>query len=181
MAIHENATVRVIDGSKKFETGKVAHVYDALGIAIVQFENGDLGKVALASLVEIEPQENREIKSEIPEGAKKISRADFDAAVDEATVSVIGGNYRNPEAGLVGALVGSIVGRDAGDKIFKDQDVVVITEEDLVVALWDACNPKCVSASVDNRHSIVDCLDVSVAAILSLRKIGRILFGAENG
>lgn len=179
MAIRENATVNVIGGPYKDGTGKVIRIYESVGIALVQMDNGDLGKVYLAELVEIRPQE-AEPKTEIPEGAKKISRASFDEAIKEATFSVADVG-RNPMVGLMGAMTGVVVGQDVGDKIFKGQDVVVMTEEDFVVALWDGCNPKNVSASVGNLHSVTKCLDVSVAAILSLRKIARILFGADNG
>lgn len=180
MAICENTHVAVIGGPYKDGTGKVVRVYGNVGIALVQMENGDLGKVYLSELVEIRPQET-EPKTEIPAGAKKISRASFDEAIKEVTFSVMDGNYRNPKSGLMGAMTGALVGQDVGDRIFKGQDVVVMTEEDFVVALWDGCNPKYVSASVGNAQPVVKCLDISVAAILSLRKIGRILFGEERG
>mgnify|MGYP003298742051 CR=1 FL=1 len=180
MAIRENSTVEVISGVYKGNTGKVVRIYGNVGVAVVQFNDGSLGKVYTFEVTEILPKET-EPKTEIPEGAKKISRADFDAAIVEATHSVMTGNYRNPTAGIVGAVTGEVVGLDVADRIFKGEDVVVMTEEDLVVALWDGCNPKNVSASVGNLHPVVKCLDVSVAAILSLRKIGRILFGGENG
>lgn len=179
MAIRENATVKVISGPYKDDTGKVVRVYNNAGIALVQLESGNLGKVYLSELTEIRPQAIE--PKDILEGAKKISRTSFDEAVKEATFSVMDGNYRNPMFGLMGTMIGALVGQDVGDKIFKGQDVVVMTEEDFVVALWDGCNPKHVSEMTDNRQSIVESLGVSVAAILSLRKIVRILFGADNG
>lgn len=185
MAIRENATVKVIGGFFEGRKGKVVKMHDFAGIALVSFDdNGGLGKVEIAQLVEIQPQESRivDVKIEIPEGAKKISRADFDAALAEITSprKMLDGNF-NPMVSFTKVLTARIIGDTLREEIFKDQDVVVMTKDEFVVALWDGCNPKCVSDQIRGRQSVARSMDVSVAAILSLREIPDILFGAEVG
>jgi hypothetical protein len=180
MAIRENATVKVIGGVYKDETGKVVRIYGNVGVALVQLENGDLVKVFLSELVEIRPQE-AEPKTEIPEGAKKISRADFDAALIESHQYMMERTFRNPMSGIIGGLTGTIVGADIADKIFKDQDVVVMTEDQFIAVLWAGCSPEAVNKSVGGKMYTRQAMDVSIAAIMNLRKIPSILFGAENG
>lgn len=181
MAIRKNATVKVIGGFFEGREGKVIETHDFAGIALVSFDdNGGLGKVEIAQLVEIQPQESRivDVKIEIPEGAKKISRADFEDALQRVFLSQRNnGNFSD----FIGGMTAVLVGSNVATKIFEGQDVVVMTKDEFVVALWDGCNPKCVSDQIRGRQSVARSMDVSVAAILSLREIPDILFGADNG
>lgn len=180
MSIRENATVKVVGGAHVGETGKVVRIYDDLGIALVALGTDSLGKVFLYDMVEIRPQET-EPKTEIPEGAKKISRADFDNALIESNQYMMDRTSRNLMSGVIGTLTGTIVGADIADKIFKDQDVVVMTEDQLIAELWAGCSPEAVNESVGGQMGIGKAMDVSIAAIMNLRKIPGILFGGENG
>lgn len=181
MVIRENSTVKVIGGLYDGKTGKVVKVHDYIDIALVSFDdNGDVGKVPLSALVEVQPQADRivDVKIVIPEGAKKITRADFDKAIVTATRP----DFENPGDfmdAITHGLASGIVGGIAANKIFGDQDVVVMTRDDLVVALWDGCNPKNVNES--SGFPIAKSLAISTGAIIALKKIVDILFGAENG
>jgi hypothetical protein len=181
MAIRENATVNVIDGLYKGRTGKVIRVHDLLSVAIVSFDdNGDLGKTHFSELVEIKPQKQA-VEPEIPEGAKKISRADFEVALIGSNQYMASRVSSHPLTAVIGSSIGTIVGANITDKIFKDQDVVVMTEDQFVAELWVNCNPKAVGEMIGNIMNLGNNMDVSIAAIMNLRKIPVILFGAEVG
>lgn len=186
MAIHENATVKVIGGIHEGKTGKVVKIHEYADLAIVSFDdNGDLGKVSLSALVEVQPQESRivDVKIEIPEGAKKISRVDFEAALKRVTSPdrVLGDNSRDPMGGFMRSITTMIVGKKVTDKIFEDQDVVVMTEDEFISALWGACDPVTVSDDVDKKLSSRKCITVAMTAIISFEEIVESFFGAENG
>lgn len=183
MAIQKNATVKAIGGFYDGRVGKVCSIFPEIDTAVVSFDdNGDVGKVSLSALVEIRPQET-EPKTEIPEGAKKISRADFDAAVEKITSPEKMMDFAsNPMVGLTKILTAKIVGDFVRDKIFKDQDVVVMTEDEVILALWDACNPIAVNEmTTGGKTSNRKAVKVAITALISLEEIVDILFGAENG
>lgn len=183
MAIRENATVNVIGGLYKGNTGKVIRIYGNVGIALVQLENGDLGKVYLSEMVEIRPQET-EPKPEIPEGAKKISRAAFLDALrvvtDPATIFSDAVNPVDFLHATIEGMASITLGHKLAEVLFKDTDVAVVTEDDFVRALWKICDP----ASVVERSleaSAFDGLLISVSSVIRLRELVPILFGGENG
>lgn len=183
MTIRENAIVKVISGFYKGETGKVSRVCADGAAAIVVFTNGDMGKVYQSEIVEIEPQADRivDVKIEIPEGAKKISRDDFDAALAEVTSPE---KMFRPESDSLAALTrlmtAQIVGRSVRDKIIEDQDVV-ITREGFISALWSACTPVEVAKTLDNKVSDDKAVKIAITALITLEPIIGILFGAEDG
>lgn len=181
MAIRENSTVNVIGGPYKGRTGKVVRVHDLVSVVIVSFDdNGDLGKIHFSELVEIEPQKQA-VEPEIPEGAKKISRADFEEALTESIVFLEEYQFRNPKSRAAGVTIAAIVGTNVADKIFKGQDVVVMSEDQFIVALWADCCPEAVSEIIGGGVPIGKAKDISVAAVASLAKISDILFGDEVG
>lgn len=183
MSIRENSTVKVIGGMYDGKTGKVVNVYPTLDVAIVSFDdNGDVGKILLSALVEVRPQENRETKSEIPEGAKKISRADFEEALKRVTSPdhVFGNKSRNSTGDFMRCITTMLVGKEVTEKIFKDQDVVVMTENEFISAIWSACDPVSVSENVNKKMSSRKCITVAMTAIISFEEIVAIIFGEER-
>ena len=182
MAIQKNATVKAIGGFYDGRVGKVCSIFPEIDTAVVSFDdNGDVGKVSLSALVEIRPQET-EPKTEIPEGAKKISRADFDNAVDALVapekILFSGGNPMS-----IIAKVGSVMAlRDhVRNEIFKDNDNVVMTEDDFVSVLWSACNPGVAAKLIPGVKPGRKLNKIAVGAFVSFDEILEILFGAENG
>lgn len=183
MAIKENTLVKVISGFYKGETGKVSRVCADGAAAIVVFTNGDMGKVYQSEIVEIGPQADQvvDVKIEIPEGAKKISRDDFDAALAEITSpEKMLASSSDPLTALTRLMTAEIVGRSVRDKIIEDQ-VVVITKEGFISALWSACTPVEVAKTLDNKVSGDKAVKVAITALITLEPIVGILFGAENG
>lgn len=161
------------------ETGEVVQVYDFLvPMAVVKFENGITAKVEISNLRKVEAQENVEPKSEIPEGAKKISRADFDNAVDHIVapekILFSGGN---PMATI--AKVGSVMAlRDSvRNEIFKGNDNVVMTEDEFIAILWNACNPGVVSKLINSVKPGRKLNKIAVGAFISFEEVVEILFG----
>lgn len=184
MAIRVNTPVKVIDGDYAGKTGKVIDIFATLGTAIVSFDdNGDVGKVSLSSLIEIQDQK-KPVEPEIPEGAKKISRADFMSALIKVTdPATILSDAVNPVDFLHATLEGmaSITfGHKLAADLFKDTDVAVVTEDDFVRALWKTCDPTSV-AKRSREASAFDSLLMSVSSVIRLRDLVEILFGGENG
>lgn len=176
MAIRENSPVKVIGGLYDGRAGKVVHTYPSLDVAIVSFDdNGDVGKVTLSALLEVRPQKQA-VEPEIPEGAKKISRADYDAALIEVTTKSL-----DKTCNIMGVMTGAIIGEFIGSEIFKESDVVVITEDQFIGAMWAGCSPEAVNKTVGNEMPIGKALGVGIAAIMSLRALPKILFGSDNG
>ena len=88
MSIKENSVAKVVSDNPFFcgltGTGKVVRMYEAMGIAIVRFDNGQVAKIPVDSLEEIE-QKNENQESKIPEGAKRITEAEFIELLKEIT------------------------------------------------------------------------------------------------
>lgn len=180
MNVRENDRVQVVGDIFDGKVGTVKSVYNSLGMAVVKFDEG-VAKVPLSCLVKIKSQENAEPKTEIPEGAKKISRADFEVALIDSSQYMASRVSSHPLTAVIGSSIGTIVGANIADKIFKDQDVVVMTEDQFVAELWVNCNPKAVGEMIGNLMNLGNNMDVAIAAIMNLRKIPGILFEADNG
>lgn len=164
-------------------TGEVIQIYEFLvPMAVVKFENGVTAKVEVSNLRKVEAQENAEPKSEIPEGAKQITKADFEAALKRVTSPdhVLGDNSRDPMGGLMRSITTMIVGKKVTDKIFENQNAVVMTEDEFISALWEACNPNSVAEAVEKKMSVRKCITVAMTAIISFEEIVEILFGGSN-
>lgn len=159
--------------------GVVANVYDFGDnpIATVKFEDdviarSEIVKVPVKYLVKVEPE------TEIPEDAKQITKADFAEALARVTdpEAALSDMKSNPIAALTKIMSAKVVGDEAKDKIFKDQDVVTVNEDQFIVMLWNACNPVTVAETTGKRMATRKCIDVAIAAFVSLREIVPILF-----
>lgn len=178
MAIRENSKVRIVRGLHEGRTGKIDRIYNDLAVAIVSFDDtGEVGKVGLACMVEILAEEKQEPKIEfMPEGAKKISRDEFNDAVSVVT---------RPDNGeftdFLRNMSAMIIAHNIADIIFKDEDVVVMTEDELSITLWDLCNPKIIKPPVGKEMSVSQCVVISLSTVSILLDIIPIIFdGSEN-
>jgi ribosomal protein L24 len=182
MKVKVNDTVKVVSGNKIGRIGKVIRIYDFISCtAVVEFDDG-LAKFPVEVLEKVEPQENQEAKNEIPEGAKRISKEVFDAAIDEV-VNLENmfnnvGDYSMFD--LVEVMSAKVVVDMLRENMFKDQDVVVMTEDQFVAALWTGCSPVSLSKSVDNKMTARKCMDISIPSIVRLRKIVAIIFDESD-
>lgn len=175
MTIHENSTVKVIGGLYDGKTGKVVKVHDYADIAVVSFDdNGDLGKVSLSALVEVQPQTDQivDVKIEIPEGAKKISRAEFMDAITQVTKPDKIVERLGAEKGILASLSALIMGMKLLDRMFGENDIIVITKDQLFHEIAAAV------ADEDPQFMLV-----AFACSLILRDIADIIFtdGSDNG
>lgn len=181
--IKANDRVKVVVGTRYYDIlgnqiGQVLRTYDfADGVAIVEFPEGMTVKIAIDDLVKIEvkPQETEEAKVEIPEGVKRITEEEFRKAVIEVTSDFAANN-----GGFMRGATGVIMGANISSKLFKSQDSVVMTKDELIVTLWDGCNPVNVSESTGGEMPLDKSLSVSISGIISLRKIADILFDDES-
>ena len=132
-------------------------------------------KVPIADLVLI-PDKS---KNEIPDGAREITKEDFDAAVENVTDpdSFFSESNLSPMSRMVKAVSVKIVAGYIAEEIFKDRDVITMTEDAFVAALWDGCNPTVISGIVGNRMSAFKCSDVALTSFIGLNEIVPILFG----
>lgn len=170
MTINENTRVKVISGYYRGRTGKVTRFYNWADFAFVTFDDtGDVGKVVFSDLVEI--------PEEIPEDAKEITRSKYNEALLSATQTSDDGKYLIAIPETDGSLTGYFVGMTVGDYIFKDKDVVVMTEEEFISTLWEGCNPILQNEKINNQMKPVSVMDVSITGLLTMRKLARCLFG----
>ena len=177
MSIKVHDTVKIVSGdwagTFRGQTGKVDTVFDFADIAIVQFET-DRVKVYISDLVRVDPKAVE--GKDIPEGAKWISEAEWDKAVNLSTLSDMS-KSSDPMIGMTGV----IVGKNVGKRIFADQSRVALTKEEFVEILWDECSPVNVNKSIGEKMDVENCVSVSLAAVLSLRETIEILFGESEG
>lgn len=135
-------------------------------------------KVPLADLVAIPDKP----KTEIPEGAREISKVDFEEALKSVTdpAAAFADTRLEPMGSLVKIMTAKIVGDNAKNEIFRDSDSVVMTEDQFVVTLWNACDPVTVAEQTGKKMSARKCMDVALTAFVSLRDIVSILFGEDG-
>lgn len=113
MSIKENSVVKVVSNDPFFRglpgAGKVIRLYEAMGIAIVRFDNDQVVKIPVDLLEEIElKNENQEPK--IPEGAEKGTVVDISAFI-----------------GCMKLL----------ERLFKHTEAIVITRDQLIYEIVD--------------------------------------------
>lgn len=111
-------------------TGKVIRLYDEVGIAIVKFENGITAKVPFNAMIKVETQINQEAK--IPEGAKKITAAEFMDAVFKVTAPDKIIEKVSAEKGMLVGLAAFTGGAKLAERLFKDAEAIVITKDQLI-------------------------------------------------
>ena len=176
MAVKENSRVKVISGAYVGNTGKVMTVHDFLGVAIVSFDDGNVGKCFFSELIEEVPAE------EIPEGAKKISREDFNNALDKITnpKNISAEDPIDRMALLVRGITTKIIGENIAKSLFEDNTFVTMTESQFVDALWDSCNPNVVKEPVGKEMPLSHVAVVASTVVEQIMKIVPIIFGGEN-
>ena len=108
------------------------------------------------------------------------SKTDF-----EETLAVVTDPRRfiegvDPMFNLSRLLTARMVGESVRDQIFKDQDSVVMTEDDFTVALWNTSNPVAVAEKMKNKMSVSKTARISVVAFSTLMGITEILYAGEN-
>ena len=181
MAICENMTIKVVGGFHNGRIGKVDRVYPGADCAIISFcDNGDVGKVPLAWIFEAQPQE-KPVEPEIPEGAKKITRSDFEELFHKCTLNSLYGRG-NPAGNLAKTAILLSTRERVCREIFGDQDSVVMTEIEFISAVWNALNPRNLIEMVETiGKSPLKPGKLSVAAYIGYEEIVGILFGGANG
>ena len=85
----------------------------------------------------------------------------------------------NPLFGLLGGMSAMITGMKIADRIFKDQEVVTITEDQFTEAIWDYCSPAKLAES--SNMSVRECMKVSLLSINALDDLIEIFFGDGSG
>lgn len=181
--IKANDRVKVVVGTRYYDIlgnqiGQVLRTYADIsdGVAIVEFPEGMTVKIAFDELVKFEPkrEETEEAKRDIPEGAKLITKEDFDKAIMEATLSA-----KDPRR-LLGSLSGTVVGHNIGRKIFESEDAVYMTKDQFIATLWDGCSPANIGESIGNQMSGEKCVHISITAMIGLEQTIEILFGESE-
>lgn len=188
MSIKVNDKVRIVDNEcfslYNGAVGEVLQVYDVNPpVAYVVLDDNRAGfKIPVSSLVKIEPREVVEDNKslEIPTGAKQITKVDFGKALSEITSPERLLKSNGGTADFTKLITAKIIGDKIKDIIFKDSDAVIMTEEEFILALWNACNPVLTNKIVADKMRVRDCVSVSVAGVIGLRDIIDILFGESE-
>lgn len=118
------------------KTGTVERIYPEVipPIAIVKFEDDETVafsmsvKVPVENLIKVEI----EVKIEIPEGAKQITKAEFMDAITQVTkpdkiVEKVG-----EDKGMLVGIACLVSGIKLAEKLFKETEVIVITKDQLL-------------------------------------------------
>lgn len=182
MAVSTNTTVKIIGGFYRGATGKVVKIHSDFNLAIVAIDNTEtIVKVSLSSLEAIEPQDQN-VSAEFLEGAKRITMGEFFEAVEKVVDPdrIFSDKSINPVAALTEGLAAITFAHTLSEILFSDKDVAIVTEDDLVGALWEACNPVKTSDKIRKSHSAYDCILVSLTAVSRLEEIVPALFGGAN-
>lgn len=159
------------------KTGVIISSYNFTpdNIAIVRLDDNETVKIRMEDLIKLDDQTEQD--PEIPEGARVISREEFSNAIVEVTKpeNHPGGiNVDNPESSLLGTMIGAVVGMRLAEKVFKDDNVVALTEDQLVKIIWDGCSP-------ENTSGIIDAgMIVSIAAIMTLQNLVKVFFPSDS-
>lgn len=137
MSINVNDEVKVVSNNGGDSammigyTGKVIRLYDlSTPIAIVKFNNGITAKIPVNDLIKVETQVNQENK--IPEGAKRITKAEFMDAVLKVTVPDKIIEKVDLEKGMLVGLAAFAGGAKFAERLFKDAEAIVITKDQLI-------------------------------------------------
>lgn len=189
MSIHVTDRVKVVHADGELSCligaiGKVDRIHElATGrIAIVKIIPDDVNcyreivvKFPVENLEKVEPE------IEIPEGAKLISKEDFEGALKKITnPETVFANADDPTHALFEGLATTLFGCKLMTILFNESDTVILTEDDFVRSLWDACNPAIGRNGVIPSVRAYDGLLMAVTSIIHLRHIVEILFGGSH-
>lgn len=166
-------------------TGVIVMTYDFSEedpTAIVKLDNGNTFKVPFSCMTKLaeESQEEQESKTEIPVGSKRITKQEYEDALIKVTdpANLLGGDEGNPLTKLLGSMTGAIHGKKLGTQLFGDNDSIVMSEDEFVVAIWNGCSPD----NVEFRDkSMRENMVVSIAALMTLQNLPKVIFdGSDN-
>lgn len=189
MRINTNDKVMIVNPEgvlARFEgkTGTVERIYPELipPIAIVKFEEDETVRFDVSVKVPVENLAKVELETEIREGAKMISRDEFKKAIEKVAHldNIFTGEFSDPMSSFIKGITTMVVGDFVRDAIFKDKDVVYMTEDELVSEIWSACNPVTLSENVKKGMPASKCMHVSITAMIGLETVVEILFGRSN-
>ena len=173
MSIHESTPVRIISGAYAGETGKVVSVYEIIGTVTVALEDGRFVKASMSEIVEVLPQES----NEIPEGAKRITPEIVKNAIAEVvSPERIFASDEESETKFLRGISTMIVGENFRKKLFNDEDVLILTEDQFIAEMWRLCSPASVAETVGGQMSDMACTSIALAACAILRDIVPIIF-----
>lgn len=143
------------------------------GVALVDWET-EAGKISYDHLEMYQPEE--EPSHEIPEGARVITREDFDAAMDVLNdpVRILSSDHRASD--FVSFVCNMATRNRLEDVLFKTADEVVMSELGFCTALWDACNPTIIHLEGDPLRAPRESLQVAIASVIGIRELAKILF-----
>lgn len=190
MSIKVNDRVKVVKADGELSplvgaTGEVIRIYDlSRTIAAVKITPDET--IAREIIIKL-PVENLEKigsqtqETEIPEGAKQISEADFKTALKEITnPETVFSDVSDPIHAMLEGMAATLFGLKLANILFEDTDVVIVTENDFVRALWKACDPTAVADNAAIETSAFDGLLMAVSSVIRLRELVPILFGGSN-
>lgn len=171
--------------------GVVNKVFPGMPVIFVEFEDGNIEKVAVDRLA-LEPRKDVSSDAETPEkktesqnGAKRITKTEFINAVSRVTSpeGMLGDKSTDvdPMSLFLKGMAVHIVGLKICDKLFGDNDVIEITRGQLKKAIIENTTPGAISESVNGQMSIESVFPISLLSVLVLKKLIFDFFGeADN-
>lgn len=142
MSLKKGMKVRIVTENPflseiKNEVGTVREIYEDIGVVIVKIPGG-VAKVPIEFLEEVKEENPANQKP----GARRITKEAFETAIDKVTEL---SPEKLPEeqrflyvvTRLVTKVTGAIIVKD----LFENNPEVELTEDELILMLWDKCSP----------------------------------------
>lgn len=182
MNIRKNMKVKVNNEKSSFHgaIGEVIKVYEVIDIAIVRFSDEVIVKIPVDCLLVIEEQ-NQEGKTEIPDGAKQITKNAFLEALKRVTdpkTCLEANSISDPS--FVGNMCAIVICKVITDEIFSGRDVIIVNEEQFIDIFWNECNPVKLSENMSKTIGARRHLIGSMSAIMILEDMIEILFAKDS-
>lgn len=190
----EDMRVVVIGEDNEIRKGTIKNVHDDIETAIVNMDDGNVEKVKFANMgiVKEENQsveETPEVKAEVQEGAKVITKDQFIEALSDVTspegmlegIPKDKADEVDPLSLMMKGMTVMIVGTEILEKLYQDKEEIEITKDQLHDVIKDCTNPVEVAKSTGGKMSVEKVLPISLLSVLVLTKLVKIFFDdSEN-
>lgn len=185
----EGMLVVIIGENNEILRGTVKTVYDPLKVATVELPDGSLGKVKFSDMGIVEEsqsvEETPEVKAEVQEGAKVITKDQFIEALEQVTSpeGMLGDKVTevDPISLVVKGATVMIVGTMIAEKLFQDKEEIKITKDQLRQEIAKNTTPSAIAESTDGEMSKRQVLPIALLSLLVLSRLINIFFDdSEN-
>ena len=188
----EDQRVVVIGENNEILKGTIKTVYDEIKTAIVEMDNGSFAKFRFSDLGIMEKDgrvqdtpENNETDETSDDGLRiRITSEEFEERLERIMDPdfVLGDvvDKIDPLSFMMKSAVVLIVGMEIKDKLFGENKVIEITEDELIDVITRETTPEKMVESVDGKMTKKQCLPVALLSNLLLTKVVKTFFDESD-